>query len=111
MTYHCDNDQLHGPHTIDRGAFGVVRCLGVQELTVDPQPEGQAPVTGYTKQPPEKVELVNTIKAVEGEIGEMVRTLSVTDGVDQRMVALARTHLQTGFMWLVRAVFQPESRL
>lgn len=78
---------------------------------VDPQPEGQAPVAGYTKQPPEKIILVNAIKEAENRLGDLLVELQGRDDVDGRMVALARTNLQQGFMWLVRGIFQPESRL
>lgn len=108
---HCTDLTPHGPHTVDRGAFGVVRCYGAKELVVDPQPEGQAPVTGYTKQPPRKVDLVNEIKELENAVGDQLAEVLQTEVVDPRMVALARTNLQQGFMWLVRSVFQPESRL
>jgi hypothetical protein len=39
------------------------------------------------------------------------RALSVDDmpGIDRRSVALARTNMQQGFMWLVRSIAQPDS--
>jgi len=115
----CARAHPHAPHRSDRGPFGVKHCPGVPlppsvELD-DPQPAGQAPVTGYTKQPPENVRLANAIKDIENIVGELVTEVSEHShehlGTDPRMVALARTNLQQGFMWLVRAVFQPESRL
>lgn len=132
MTELCGNPNPHSPHTQDRGPFGLRRCPGIAGHTVggdlapdddrslgerirsglvDPQPDGQAPVTGYTKQPPEKVQIVNAIKDVENMVGETLEAVLEMDGIDRRMTALARTNLQQGFMWLVRAVFQPESRL
>lgn len=81
---------------------------------IDPQPEGQAPVTGYVKQPPEKVDAVNSIKNLENSIGEMMQYMreEADEGFcDPRMMAIARTTLQEGFMWWVRAIFQPESKL
>lgn len=116
MSYLCDNDQVHGPHEIATPISAtegeVVRCYGVQELTVDPQPEGQAPVVGYTAQSPEAVALVNQIKGYENAIGDLLAKVADDPVItNPRMVSIARTNLQQGFMWLVRSVFQPESRL
>lgn len=107
MTYHCDNDQPHGPHTV--GKYG---CHGVQELTVDPKQPGPDTVVGYREQPAGAVDLVNMIKGYENALGDLLATVQDDDvPTDPRLIALARTNLQQGFMWLVRAVFQPESRL
>ncbi|WP_199776623.1 hypothetical protein [Nocardiopsis sp. SBT366] len=76
---------------------------------VDPQEAGT--ITGYTAQPPDRVELVNRIKAAENELGGLFAELRERQDVDLRMLALGRTNLQQGFMWTVRALFQPESRL
>ncbi len=76
---------------------------------VDPQQPGT--ITGYTAQPSDRVELVNRIKAAENELGDLIAELREHHDVDLRMLALGRTNLQQGFMWTVRAVFQPESRL
>lgn len=39
----------------------------------------------------------------------MIEKMQATDGLDQRAIAIAKTELQTGFMWLTRAIAQPES--
>lgn len=66
-------------------------------------------VKGYTKQSDLNVAMVNQNKEIEE------RALRVIDDhaamgsqYDQRMVALARTKIQEGFMWLNRSVFRPE---
>lgn len=79
-------------------------------MTVDPQPEGQGPVKGYTKQSDENVALVNDSKELENRVGDLVQAIAAS-GADPRMVAIAITQLQDGFMWLNRSVFQPKSRL
>lgn len=69
------------------------------------------PVKGYTVQSDEKVALVNENKLIEELVLRQIdRHISDIDssGIDQRMVALARTHVQEAFMWLNRSVFQPE---
>ncbi|MBB4935666.1 hypothetical protein F4561_006575 [Lipingzhangella halophila] len=75
----------------------------------DPQEPGK--VTGYRHHPQDRIDLVNRIKAIENELGFLVAELNARDDIDKRALALGRTHLQTGFMWTVRAVFQPESNL
>lgn len=69
-------------------------------------------ITGYQQQPQSKVDAVNTTKGIENDLGDWLNQL-VTDipDVDMRWIAVARTHLQQGFMALNRAVFRPESRL
>lgn len=73
------------------------------------------PVKGYRDQNPGSVDLVNENKVLEervlrqldkhvkqtGEKGPGVLT------VDGRWLAVARTHLEQGFMALNRSVFQP----
>jgi hypothetical protein len=69
------------------------------------------PVAGYRSQSAENVALVNENKVLEErvlrQIDAHVRNRDSVD-IDQRMVALARTKTQEAFMWLNRAVFQPE---
>lgn len=79
------------------------------------------PVSGYTAQSDEKVALVNEFKRDEErllrKLDKLVaekfydaQTLLGIDGkgIDQRWLAIARSHLQEGFMALNRAVFQPQ---
>lgn len=72
---------------------------------------GSQNVTGYRKQRPSELELVNENKSLENVVGDQVAKVMGTLGVDKRWAAIARTHFQEGFMALNRAVFQPESRL
>lgn len=76
--------------------------------TVDPQEPGT--VIGYRRHTQAEVDLVNENKQLENLVGDQVTKVRGAD-VDQRWVAIARTHFQEGFMALNRAVFQPESRL
>lgn len=73
------------------------------------------PVAGYTGQSDEKVALVNENKEIEERaLRQIDRVMRVGhEGredlpIDGRIVALARTKVQEGFMWLNRAVFQPQ---
>ena len=70
------------------------------------------PVSGYRKQSDENVKLVNVNKELEErvlrQIDNMMANADLPEGFDKRMIALARTNIEQGFMWLNRAVFQPE---
>lgn len=66
------------------------------------------PVHGYTDQPSDRIDQVNQNKEAEEKILRLLDLLSQRGGVDPRSLALARTHLETGFMWLNRAIFRPE---
>lgn len=73
------------------------------------------PVAGYTTQSDARVAIVNQNKEIEERCLRQIDRMAGHGGstldsseFDQRMVALARTKLQEGFMWLNRAVFQPQ---
>jgi hypothetical protein len=50
---------------------------------------------------------MNEIKAAEASVAALWHRVSETEGVLQRPLSIARTELQTAFMWFVRAVAQP----
>jgi hypothetical protein len=64
-------------------------------------------IKGYRELSEEEIELMNRVKAMAAEVGALVDKLTATDGLDKRCVAIARTELQTGFMWAVRSIAQP----
>ncbi len=92
------------------------------------------PVHGYRPQNQGAVDLANRAKEIEalalayleeldrlswrtelrsqhvpGAPGVVAKNETVRTGItDPRMIAIARTNIQTGFMWAVRAIFQPE---
>lgn len=72
------------------------------------------PVSGYTAQSSGKVRLVNENKELEETILRRLDSLKATtavDGqdvtIDQRWLAIGRTHIEEAFMAINRAVFQP----
>ena len=79
-------------------------------------------IRGYRELTPGEVQLINDIKEKANEVGAMVAVLrsyvvntpfAVPPGVDpnkfdQRWISLGATHLQEGFMALVRGVARPE---
>lgn len=64
-------------------------------------------IKGYRDLSQDEIDLMNQVKAKAAEVGELLDKLAATDGLDKRAVAIARTELQTGFMWAVRAIAQP----
>lgn len=66
-------------------------------------------VIGYRKLSDAEIALMNKIKAKGAELGELVVELQSIDELDQRAIAIGKTEVQTGLMWLVRGVAQPES--
>ena len=73
-------------------------------------------ISGYRDLSPEEIALVNSIKELAEEVNEtinVVAALPITDGAEvsenpARALNIARTELQTGFMWLIRAVARPK---
>lgn len=66
-------------------------------------------ITGYRDLTAREVALMNTIKSLAREVSEL--WLQVRDDVqdaDARALNVARTQLQDGFMWFVRAVARPD---
>lgn len=66
-------------------------------------------IKGYRELSQAEIDLMNKIKVKGAELGELITELQNTDGLDQRAIAIGKTELQTGTMWLVRGVAQPES--
>jgi hypothetical protein len=67
------------------------------------------PVLGYTDQSAANVALVNENKLLEELLSRQLDLLvrSSSEGFDQRLVAIARTHFMEGFMAMNRAIFKP----
>jgi len=68
------------------------------------------PVLGYSDQKTSNVDLVNENKILEELILRRITQLSMNDDAqfDQRSLSIARTKIQEGFMWMNRAIFQPQ---
>lgn len=69
----------------------------------------QPAIAGYRQLSEADAALINRIKAQGESMRQLVDELKVTPGLDQRCVSIAATELQTGLMWLTRAVAQPQS--
>lgn len=64
-------------------------------------------ITGYRDLSQSEIDGMNSIKALEKDAGELFKQIGQIEGVDQRHLALAKTNLQQGFMWFVRAIAKP----
>lgn len=68
------------------------------------------PLPGYRELTPQELERAARVKNLASSVGDVIdymRRDPDGEGFDQRAVSIAATELQTGFMWLVRAVTQP----
>lgn len=65
------------------------------------------PIAGDQPQSEEKIAVVNENKKVEEAILRLLDQLSTSSEVDQRWLAIGRSHIEQGFMAINRAVFKP----
>lgn len=66
-------------------------------------------IKGYRSLSQEDIDLMNEVKSLGEQMGQLIQTLRSTEGIDQRWVAIAETHLQQGTMAAVRSVAQPST--
>lgn len=64
-------------------------------------------ISGYRELTQADIDAMNALKAKAEEVGLMIEAMRDMPGIDQRALAIAKTELQTGFMWGVRAIAQP----
>lgn len=72
-----------------------------------PTQEHQTRISGYRELSDEELALVNSLKETANRIGALVDALEQDAQLDQRWISIGRTHLQQGFMGLIRGVTQP----
>ena len=68
-------------------------------------------ITGYRDFSQDEIDLMNKMKALEAEIGNVLAALTKDDAGANRWAAIARTHLETGFMFAMKAVARPTTGL
>lgn len=76
--------------------------------SVSAPPQGPL-LNGYRRLSEEEIALGNEVKRMGSYVELLIEKLTSRPGIDQRAVAVARTELQTGFMWLTRAITKPTS--
>lgn len=64
-------------------------------------------IKGYRDLRQDEIDAMNSIKAAEVDVGKLFQQIAQVEGVDPRALALAKTKLQEGFSWFVRAVAKP----
>lgn len=64
-------------------------------------------VKGYRDLTQQEIDAMNSIKLAEQDIGQLFQQVRAIPGVDQRVMAIAKTQLQQAFSWFVRGVAQP----
>lgn len=66
-------------------------------------------ITGYRELTQDEIDKMNAIKLKAEEVGRLVDDIQKCTGADPRWAAIARTHLQEGFMALTRSIAKPTS--
>jgi len=64
-------------------------------------------IAGYRDLSGDEIAAINGFKATERSLLAAIDAAEQLPGVNKRSLALARTNLQTGFMWLIRAIARP----
>lgn len=66
-------------------------------------------IKGYRDLSEGEIGAMNICKAVAVEVGELCDKIATMEDVDPRWVSIGRTHLQQGFMALIRGIARPET--
>jgi len=66
------------------------------------------PVAGYTAQSDDIIKTVNENKQLEETVLKQLDALKARADVDQRWLAIGRTHVEEAFMAINRALFKPQ---
>ncbi len=66
------------------------------------------PVSGYRSQSPQAVAMVNRMKSTEERVLRVLDGMKKEPEIDQRWLAIGRTHLEQAFMAINRSVFRPD---
>lgn len=66
------------------------------------------PVAGYTAQSDDIIKTVNENKQLEETVLKQLDALKARTDVDQRWLAIGRTHVEEAFMAINRALFKPQ---
>lgn len=66
-------------------------------------------IKGYRDLSQNEIDLMNASKETAAVTGELCDKLATIESIDKRWLAIARTELQKGFMFLVRSIAKPDS--
>lgn len=65
-------------------------------------------IPGYRTLSDEELAMVEAIKRMEAAMNGFMDQVATVEGLDRRQLALAATHIEEGFMHLVRSITKPE---
>lgn len=65
-------------------------------------------IPGYRTLNEEEMAMVEATKRMEAAINGFMDQVATVEGLDRRQLALAATHMEEGFMHLVRSITRPE---
>jgi hypothetical protein len=66
-------------------------------------------IKGYRDLSQAEIDVMNNIKNLASQVGDLIDSLKDDPNVDQRWLSIAKTDLQKGFMSAVRSVAKPDS--
>ena len=69
----------------------------------------QTPIAGYRELNQQEITAINVAKALGSRLGDFIATLETDPDIDKLWLAIAKTDLQKGIMFLVRSIAKPES--
>lgn len=64
-------------------------------------------ITGYRELTENEIKAINDIKGASNFIGSIITEMESDEMVDKRWLAIAKTDLQKGFMFLTRSIAKP----
>ena len=64
-------------------------------------------IRGYRELSQDDIDTINAIKSWEASWNRIADSMRQDETLDQRCVAIAMTHIETGMMFAVKAVAQP----
>ena len=65
-------------------------------------------IAAFLDQRQAEMESIQEVKAIANQVGALIDKLMGNPDTDKRLVALAKTNLQQGFMWAVRSIAKPD---
>lgn len=66
-------------------------------------------ITGYRELSAEEIALMNEVKEMGTQLGQLIEKLQANPDVDKRWLNIAKTDLQKGIMDAVRSIAKPDS--
>lgn len=65
-------------------------------------------IKGYRELTQEEIDLINEVKRVGADLGELIKRLQTIEDADQHWIVVGKEDLQRGLMSLTRAIAKPD---